>query len=68
MQRKVRITLHLLTVKTYMKKRDLQFDLQLTEINNRKEAEIAGRGMEKRGQLQETCTTERTVTRDESPR
>lgn len=33
--------LHLLTVKTYMKKRDLKLELQLTEIDKREEGEIA---------------------------
>lgn len=33
-----------LTVKTYMKKRDLKLDSQLTEIDKSKEGQIAGGG------------------------
>lgn len=38
------LTLHLLTVKTYMKNNDLKFELQLTEIDKGEEGEIAAEG------------------------
>lgn len=47
-------TLHLLTVKTYVKRNDLKFEPQLTEIDKRDEGEIAaggGRNEEKEAAL-----------------
>lgn len=38
-----------LTVKTYVKKRDLKLDSQLTEIDKNKEGQIAGGGWRRRG-------------------
>lgn len=60
------LTLHLPTVKTYVKKRDLQLDLKLTEIDKREEGEIAGEEWRKGGSFKSLflgpCNTERTVT------
>ena len=59
-------SLHLLTVKTYMKRRDLKLDLQLTEIDKREEREIAGGEWREGGSSDNLflrpCSAERTVT------